>query len=223
MNKLYILFFGAPGSGKGTQAQVLGELLNFPVISTGDLLRQEIKAGSKLGKKIEKNQAEGGLASDHDVQALLNKRLTKKDISHGALFDGYPRRMSQQKFLIHKLNVLSRYHEKTWSVLIDVSDKEVIKRLSGRRACVCGQTYHVKFKPPKRNNKCDDCGKKLFIRSDDKPEIIKNRLKLYHEQNQPLLKYWADKGRLIVVNGEQSIDLVERELLREVIKIGLMR
>ncbi|MEI8360900.1 MAG: nucleoside monophosphate kinase [bacterium] len=223
MKKLYFLFFGAPGSGKGTQAQVLGDLLNFPVISTGDLLRQEIKAGTRFGKRIEKHLTDGALASDADVQNLLNKRLVKKDIKNGALFDGYPRRISQQKYLIHKLNVLSKYHEKTWAVLIDVSDNEVLKRLSGRRACVCGQIYHIKFKPSKKSGKCDECGKKLFVRSDDNPEVIKNRLKLYHEQNRPLLKYWADKGRLIVVNGEQSIDMVEKDLLKQLIKTGLLR
>lgn len=223
MNKLYILFFGAPGSGKGTQAQFLGDLLELPVISTGDLLRQEIKEQTRFGKSIEKHLAQGMLASDNDVQVLLNRRLERKDVSHGALFDGYPRRLSQQRYLIHKVNVLSKHHEKVWAVLVDVNDKEVLSRLSGRRACSCGQTYHVKFKPPKHAGKCDECGKKLFVRSDDKPEVIKERLKLYHEQNKPLLKYWEDKNKLIVVNGEQSIDLVEKELLCKLIKIGLLK
>jgi adenylate kinase len=222
-NYTFLLFFGAPGSGKGTQAQLLGKKLKFPVISTGDLIRQEIKAGSKLGSRIEKDMAAGKLASDSVVKNLLNARVNLGDIVSGALFDGYPRRPTQQKFLIHELDLLSHHHDKVWAVLIDVSDQEVMRRLGGRRVCYCGQTYHLHFNPPKVAGHCNVCGKRLHIRPEDNPKSIKLRLRLYHEQIEKLLTYWKHVGRLIVVNGEQDIKLVQADLTKAIKKHKLLK
>lgn len=214
-NYTFLLFFGAPGSGKGTQAQMLGKKLKFPIISTGDLIRKEIRAETKLGLRIEKDMAAGKLASDSVVKGLLNARINEGDIINGALFDGYPRRPTQQKFLIHELDLLSHHHDKVWAVLIDVSDTEVKRRLGGRRVCSCGQTYHLVFNPPIVSGHCDVCNKRLHVRPEDNQISIKLRLKLYHEQNKKLLTYWKHVGRLIVINGEQDIKKVQSDLNKE--------
>lgn len=213
-NYTFLLFFGAPGSGKGTQAQLLAKKIKFPVISTGDLLRQEIKDQTKIGKKIEKSQAEGKMQSDEVVKELLQRRINKGDIVRGAIFDGYPRRQSQQNFLIHKLDLLSHHHDKVWAVMIEVPDKEVIKRLGGRRVCFCGQTYHTIYNPPKKAGVCDVCGKRLHIRPEDNSKSLKIRLNLYHDLNKPLFDYWKKVGRLIVIDGTKDIDEVQHDLVK---------
>lgn len=208
MSKNYYIFFGPPGSGKGTQAKKVSEFLSLPVISTGEILRQEVELKSEIGKKAEKLMAMGKYVSEELVGELMIKRLRKKDAVNGAIFDGYPRTEFQQNFLINKLkkfNILA--------VFVAVKDLEIKKRLGGRRACVCGHTFHTKFKPAKKMGICDFCGSKLFIRPDDKPESIKTRLEIYHKLTEPLLKYWEDNGKIIKVDGEQKIEVVYREIL----------
>jgi adenylate kinase len=192
---------------------LLAKKIKLPVISTGDLLRQEIKAETRVGLSIQKRLADGKLASDSIVKKLLGQRIEMGDIVSGAIFDGYPRRASQQKFLIHELDLLSHHHDKVWAVLIDVSDKEVMRRLGGRRVCYCGQSYHLDFNPPKEPGRCDICGKKLYRRPEDNPASIKIRLDLYHEQNKKLLGYWHRVGRLLAIDGSQGIAEVQKDLV----------
>lgn len=217
MQKKYFIVFGPPGSGKGTQVKMLAERLNLPAISTGDLLRSEIDKESPIGLSVKALLAEGKLASDEIVGELLLKRLRKKDTAAGVIFDGYPRRLSQQEFLLGHLSKGKSEHAIV-PLLIDVSDEEVVRRISGRRACLCGAVYHLVSKPPKEEGKCDRCGGKLFIRDDDKPSVVKNRLKTYHKESAKILSYWRERKQLVEINGEQSIKKVDAELMRKLKK-----
>ena len=235
MKKQFLIFFGPPGSGKGTQAEMTAKRLKLPAISTGDLLRLELKKKSALGRQAKKYMDKGGLVPDELVERMILGRLKKPDAAAGAIFDGYPRTKRQQEFLLGLLKgdnavsgltalraerpltsarriSLRAEMSHIYAILIDVSDKAVKQRLGGRRACSCGAIYNLKTKPPKRAGVCDRCGKKLFIRDDDKPRVISDRLKVYHKQSQPLLDYWRKEGKLIKVNGEQAIEKVWREM-----------
>jgi len=213
MQKKYFIVFGPPGSGKGTQVKKLAERIKMPAISTGDLLRAEIKKETVVGLEVKKLLAKGKLASDEVVGELLLKRLRNKDTAAGVIFDGYPRRISQQEFLLKHL-LKKKPAPLIIPVLIDVSDDEVIRRISGRRACTCGAVYHLTNKPPKEVGKCDFCGKKLFIRDDDKLSVVKDRLKIYHKESASILDYWRSRQALLMVNGEQPIKKVDSELVR---------
>lgn len=210
-NKTYFIFYGAPGSGKGTQVKLLSERLALPAISTGDLLRSEIKRGTALGREVEGLLAEGRLVSDEIVAGLVTERLKQPDAAQGAIFDGYPRRLSQQEFLLALL--LEDPAVKIVPVLIEVADQEVVKRISRRRACVCGATYHLDINPPKVDGLCDRCGQPVFARDDDRPEVVAARLELYHRESQPMIDYWRSAGSLVEVDGEQPIEEVDRELM----------
>lgn len=217
MQKKYFIVFGAPGSGKGTQIKALAERLQLPAISTGDLLRLEIRKETPVGLAVRELIAKGGLVSDETVGDLLIKRLRQKDTSAGVIFDGYPRRLSQQVFLLGHLSKM-KPEPLIVPLLINVSDDEVVSRISGRRACRCGAVYHLTSKPPQEVGKCDLCGKRLFIREDDKPSVVKARLKTYHQESAKILDYWREQGRLIEINGEQPIKKVDAELMRKLKK-----
>ena len=202
--------FGPPGSGKGTQAEILGKRLNLPTISTGVLLRKEIENKTELGKEVESIMAAGNLVSDEIVAKMIDNRLKEKDAGQGAILDGYPRTLNQQDFL---LSIFKKTAEAVVTpLLVDVSDDEVIKRLGGRRACACGATYHMIYKPPKNDEICDVCGTKLVVRPDDQPEVIKERLKVYHKNVDPVIDYWKKSGKLIIINGEPPIKEVAEEI-----------
>ncbi len=207
----YYIFFGAPGSGKGTQAQLLAKKIKLPIISTGEMLRQEIKNETALGLKLQKIISSGKYVSDKIAGELIIKRLQAPDTAQGAIFDGYPRTRPQQKFLI---DLLLGKGANIVSVLVDVSDQEVLRRQGGRRVCLNGHTFHQKFNPPKITGICDACNKKLFVREDDRPEAVKVRLEVYHKKTEILLKYWEDLDELIIVNGMQDIKLVQGDLLK---------
>ncbi|NTW22824.1 nucleoside monophosphate kinase [Candidatus Falkowbacteria bacterium] len=217
MQKKYFIVFGPPGSGKGTQVKLLAERLNLPAISTGDLLRTEIDRGTPIGLSVKALLAKGRLVSDEIVGELLLKRLRRKDTAAGVIFDGYPRRLSQQEFLLGHLST-KKPEPSIVPLLIDVSDEEVVRRISGRRACLCGAVYHVASKPPKEDGKCDRCAGKLFIRDDDKPSVVKSRLRTYHKESAKILSYWRKQGFLIEINGEQPIKKVDGELMRKLKK-----
>ncbi len=207
--------FGPPGSGKGTQAEILGRKLSLPTISTGVLLRKEIENKTELGKKVESIIAGGNLVSDEIVAKMIETRLRERDAENGAILDGYPRTLYQQDFL---LNILKEIPEaKTIPLLVDVSDDEVVRRLSGRRSCVCGATYHMIYNPPKNDETCDVCGAKLVVRPDDSPDVIKERLKVYHLNVDPVINYWKAGGKLVLINGEQNIGSVADEIADKLI------
>lgn len=217
--KIIIIFWGPPGSGKGTQADRLGEKIKLPVISPGELLRHERDKGTILGKQIADRLARGRLVPDEVVERILDARLRKPDARAGFILDGYPRRLSQLRLLKKRLTRLGKENNLVFAFYIKVSDKEVKKRLGGRLVCDCGAEYHTIYSPPKKKGICDLCGGKLYRRQDDAPEIIKTRLARFHKRIKPLLRDWQKYYPLIKINGEQSIEKVGQDIGKEVRKI----
>lgn len=212
MNRKSFVFFGPPGSGKGTQAVLLGKDLGLPAISLGELLRQKKNSRSHLGKKIEKYLSKGKLVPESIVREVLRTRLDKKDVKAGFILDGYPRTKKQ---LGHFRQILKKTHNIHF-IFIDVDDKEVKKRLGKRRSCSCGATYHLIFNPPKIKGLCDSCKKKIQIRSDDKPAVIGRRLDLYHSETEPLIGGMKKIGTILHINGEQDIAEIQKEIKRQI-------
>ena len=203
-----LILLGPPGSGKGTQAKKLAEKLSIPHISTGDIFRQNIANKTELGLKVKAIVDAGNLVPDELTDALVEDRLAEEDCKTGFILDGYPRNLHQGEALDGMVDI-------DYAINVQVSDEEVTKRLSGRRYCPeCKKTYHVVFNPPAVEGKCD-CGADLIIRDDDKPEVIQDRLNVYHEQTEPIIEYYQNKGNLLNVNGAQDIDLVLAEILQK--------
>lgn len=191
---------GAPGAGKGTQAKMIAEKYQIPHISTGDIFRANIKEGTELGMKAKSYMDAGGLVPDELVIDLVVDRLTWEDAKNGYVLDGFPRTIPQAKALTEAL--AARGEKIDAAIDIDVPDENIINRMGGRRACVsCGATYHIVNIPPKTEGKCDHCGADLILRDDDKPETVKNRLQVYHDQTQPLIDYYQAEGVLREVDG----------------------
>ena len=196
--KLRIL--GAPGAGKGTQAENISKKYNIPSISTGDMIRAAIKSGSELGLEVKSYTDAGKLVPDATVIAIIKERLAQDDCKNGFILDGFPRTIPQAEAL-DELGV-----EIDFALSIEVEDDRIVQRMSGRRACPsCGMTYHVEYKPSKDNKTCDGCGTELTIRNDDKPETVLERLKIYHDQTEPLKKYYGDRDKLIIVEGQEEL------------------
>jgi len=216
LKKIFIIFFGPPGSGKGTQVDMLAESLKLPVISTGELLRHEQEIGSPVGLEVKNLVDSGQMVPDAIIEHIIDKRLNMPDAARGAVFDGYPRRIEQQQNFLNRLKNLTKPTDIILAVLINVSDGVVEERLSGRRVCDCGASYHIKYNPTEVDGICDICGKKTKTRVDDQLEIIKQRLIYYHEHIKPLLDYWSDKRFLISINGEQDIDTIKKELNQKI-------
>ncbi|MFH1523223.1 MAG: nucleoside monophosphate kinase [Patescibacteria group bacterium] len=203
-----IVIFGAQGSGKGTQADILCQKFKIPHISVGEIIRDNIKAKNDLSKKIASIINQGNLIPDKMSGAIVEKRLAKKDCEKGYILEGYPRNLNQLKNL-DKINNLTLVLE------IWISDKEAIKRIGGRRSCPkCGDIYHLKFNPPKVKGICNKCGEKLVIRDDDKEEAIKQRLKIYHENTEPLFKHYKKRGIFKKINGLPPIRVVTKEIMK---------
>lgn len=211
--KIIIIFFGPPGSGKGTQAAMLGEYLKLPAISLGELFRRESLRKGKLAKTLKEIMSRGKLVPQEIVEDVMDKRLREKDARAGFILDGYPRKKIQLEKLSERLRKILKPGDHALAILVDVSDREVKKRLSKRRVCACGAAYHLEFKPPRQRGNCDFCGGRLITREDDKPEVIADRLKLYHKENKPLIKYWEKQGRLIRIRGEQAIGSVKKDII----------
>jgi adenylate kinase len=202
-----IIMLGAPGAGKGTQAKKIADLCNVPHISTGDIFRANIKEGTELGKKAKGYMDAGLLVPDELVCDLVVDRIQQDDCTEGFILDGFPRTIPQAESLTNALNAIEQKME--YALNIDVPDKNIISRMAGRRACVgCGATYHVEFNPPKAADTCDVCGEKLILRDDDKPETVENRLNVYHEQTQPLIDYYNEKGIIHTIDGTQTMEEV---------------
>ena len=184
-----IVMLGAPGAGKGTQADKIAEKYGLPHISTGDIFRKNIKEGTELGKEAKSYMDAGKLVPDELTVRLLLDRVKNDDCAKGYILDGYPRTIPQAEALDKELKKLGEKID--YAINVDVPDENIINRMSGRRACLkCGATYHLKYVPPKKDGICDECGSELVIRDDDKPETVKNRLAVYHEQTQPLIEYF---------------------------------
>ncbi|MEK7203311.1 MAG: nucleoside monophosphate kinase [Patescibacteria group bacterium] len=216
MAKAILIVFGPPGSGKDTQINLLLQKTGWKKISTGELLRAESVLKSKLGKQAKKCMDAGDLVLNKLLINLVIKKLKQK--AKGFIFDGYPRNHGQLKDLLNMFKKYLKKSDKVLALLIDVSDKEVKQRLSQRRVCACGEVYHLKYNQPTSKNVCNICRKKLFIRDDDKPKIIAHRLKIYRKNNKPIFDYWRNIGKLIKINGEQSIDKIHKDLIIELRK-----
>ncbi|MCR4727610.1 MAG: adenylate kinase [Lachnospiraceae bacterium] len=202
-----IIMLGAPGAGKGTQAEMISEKYNLPHISTGDIFRANIKNGTELGKEAKQYMDKGLLVPDELTVKILLDRVSKDDCKNGYVLDGFPRTIPQAEVLDEALTKLN--DKVDFAINIDVPDENIITRMSGRRACVnCGATYHVVYAAPKKENICDKCGNTLILRDDDKPETVKNRLDVYHKQTQPLIEYYGKKGILKEVDGTVSLNEV---------------
>ena len=198
-----MILFGPPGAGKGTQAERLQSDFQLPFISTGDMLRANVKEGSELGREAQRYMDAGELVPDDLIVRMAGERLQQDDTRDGFILDGFPRTIEQAKALDRQLSELGR--RITAALLIDVPDEDVVTRLSSRRVCVkAGHNYHVEFDPPKREGICDQDGSRLIQRDDDKPEVIRNRLQVYHEQTEPLIEYYDDQGLMRRIDGTRS-------------------
>ncbi|MBQ6369636.1 MAG: adenylate kinase [Parasporobacterium sp.] len=202
-----IVMLGCPGAGKGTQAKIIAERYSIPHISTGDIFRANIKEGTELGKKAKTYMDQGALVPDELVVDLVADRLTWEDARDGFVLDGFPRTIPQAEALTKALKEMGT--ELDYAIDIEVPDQNIIERMGGRRACVsCGATYHLVNIPPKTEGKCDKCGSDLILRDDDKPETVKKRLDVYHEQTQPLIEYYQGLGLLREVDGTVQMNEV---------------
>lgn len=207
-----IVIFGPQGSGKGTQAKMLSQKYNIPILAPGEIFRKEIKNGTELGQLVTSFINAGQLVPDEITNKIVFKELTNDKYHNGFILDGYPRNMRQLEDLEKSINI-------THAIELMISDDEAIKRLSNRRICSeCGAIYHLQNKPPKKVEICDICGGKLIIRDDDKPEVIKKRLEIYHQETEPLLNYFFERKKLIRVNGEQSIGKVFQDIINAIEK-----
>lgn len=209
-----IIMLGAPGAGKGTQAKMIADKYQIPHISTGDIFRANIKNGTELGKKAKGYMDEGLLVPDELVVDLVVDRVQQEDCKKGYILDGFPRTIPQADSLE---SALARFNDKIdYALDIEISDENIISRMEGRRACVsCGATYHVVNIPPKVEGICDKCGSSLILRDDDKPETVKKRLDVYHEQSQPLIEYYNEKKILVELDGTKDL----QEVFNVVVKL----
>ncbi|MCR5733584.1 MAG: adenylate kinase [Lachnospiraceae bacterium] len=206
-----IIMLGAPGAGKGTQAKRIAAEYGIPHISTGDIFRANIKEQTALGMEAKNYMDKGQLVPDELTVKILLDRVAKDDCKNGYVLDGYPRTIPQAEVLDEAVAKLGEKID--YAVNVDVPDENIVNRMSGRRACVkCGATYHVKYMPPKTEDVCDTCGSALIIRDDDKPETVKKRLSVYHEQTAPLIEYYGKKGILKEVDGTKDIDVVFEDI-----------
>ena len=207
-----IVMLGAPGAGKGTQAIKIADKYDIPHISTGDIFRANIKGGTELGQKAKSYIDKGELVPDEVTIGMLLDRIAQDDCKNGYVLDGFPRTIPQAESLTEALK--SQSDQIDFALNIDVPDEAIIERMSGRRACPkCGATYHIVYAAPKTENICDKCGTELIIRSDDKPETVKDRLNVYHQQTEPLIAYYKTAGVLREVDGTQELPKVFEDVV----------
>ena len=207
-----IIMLGAPGAGKGTQAKMIAEKFGIPHISTGDIFRANIKNGTELGKKAKEFMDKGQLVPDELTVEILLDRVANDDCKNGYVLDGFPRTIPQADVLDKELTKLG--DKVDFAINVDVPDENIVRRMSGRRACLkCGATYHIEHIPPKTEGICDKCGSELVQRDDDKPETVQNRLSVYHEQTQPLIEYYDKKNILKSVDGTKDMQEVFSDIV----------
>jgi len=195
-----LILLGAPGAGKGTQAEIVSEKYNIPTISTGNIIRAALKNGTEMGLKAKAYIENGELVPDDVVIGIIKERLAEDDCNQGFILDGFPRTIPQAKALDNMGIAVDA------ALSIEVADNEIVKRMSGRRVCEkCGASYHIEYKKPEKEGVCNACGGKLVIRKDDEPETVLNRLNVYHEQTEPLKSYYADANKLLTVEGQDEV------------------
>mgnify|MGYP005750654683 FL=1 len=208
-----LIMLGAPGAGKGTQAKKIAAKYQIPHISTGDIFRANIKAGTELGMKAKSYMDQGQLVPDEVTIGMLLDRISQDDCQNGYVLDGFPRTIPQAESLTAALK--ERGEKMDYAVNVDVPDANIVERMSGRRACLgCGATYHIVYNAPKAEGICDACGEKLVLRDDDKPETVQKRLSVYHEQTQPLIDYYKQEGILAEVDGTQDMEKVFQDIVK---------
>lgn len=209
-----LILMGAPGAGKGTQAEILSAKLGIPTISTGNILRAAVKAGTPVGLKAKALIEAGALVSDDVIIGILKERLAHDDCSGGFILDGVPRTLAQADAIADagiKIDAV---------VDIDVPDSVIEERMTGRRTCLdCGATYHVVFNAPRAEGFCDNCGGRLTVRKDDTPETVRRRLEVYHAETEPLLQYYADRGLLVKIDGTQDPEHTSASILSKLEEI----
>ena len=194
-----LILLGAPGAGKGTQSAKISEKYQIPAISTGDILRAERKAGTELGKEAQSYIEAGQLVPDSVVIGIIKKYMVEHNCENGFILDGFPRSIPQAE-------ALEAMGVRIDAVLsIEVPDEKIIERMSGRRVCSCGASYHVKYNPPKTEDVCDKCGTALYVRADDAAETVKKRLETFHRETEPLKDFYAKKGLLLTVEGQEEV------------------
>ena len=207
-----IIMLGAPGAGKGTQAKMIADQYGMPHVSPGDIFRANIKEGTELGKEVKSYMDQGLLVPDELTVKILLDRVGKEDCQNGFILDGFPRTIPQAEVLDKALAELGDAID--YAINVDVPDEHIIGRMTGRRACLtCGATYHIVHIPPRQEGICDGCGKELVLRDDDKLETVRKRLDVYHEQTQPLIAYYQEKGILRTINGTAEMQDVFTEII----------
>lgn len=203
-----LIFLGAPGAGKGTQADLICSHYQIPHISTGDIIRQALKTGTELGKQAKGYIEKGLLVPDELVIDIIKERIIKEDCKDGFVLDGFPRTIAQAEALDNmgvKIDKVLNFH---------VEDSDIIKRMSGRRVCdKCGSTFHIEFNPSENGEMCDKCTGTLIQRKDDKPEIVKDRLDVYHKETEPLINYYEKQNKLFTINGNADINEITKEAI----------
>ena len=196
-----IIFLGAPGAGKGTQAELVSARYGIPAISTGAIIREAIAAGTEMGLEAKSYAEKGLLVPDEVVIGIIKERLVKDDCKDGFILDGFPRTVAQAEAL-DEMGV-----DIDLVISIEVKDEDIVKRMSGRRVCgSCGSSYHIVYKPSKSGEQCDKCGSDLSIRADDKPEVVLDRLQVYHKMTEPLKDFYKNKGKCVEVKGQEILD-----------------
>lgn len=196
-----LILLGAPGAGKGTQAEIISEKYNIPTISTGNIIRAALKNGTEMGLKAKAYIDSGRLVPDDVVIGIIKERLADDDCQNGFILDGFPRTIPQAEALDQMGIIIDA------ALSIEVSDREIVKRMSGRRVCEkCGASYHIEFKKPTKDGVCDTCGGALVIRKDDEPDTVLDRLDIYHKQTEPLKSYYDAQGKLITAQGQPKVE-----------------
>ncbi len=196
-----LILLGAPGAGKGTQAEVICKALSIPAISTGNIIREALKSGTEMGRKAKSYMDAGKLVPDEVVIGIIEERLAQEDCKNGFILDGFPRTIPQAEALDQMGVVIDRVID------IEVPDEKIVQRMSGRRVCeVCGASYHLLYKKPATEDVCDKCAGALVQRKDDHPETVAERLKVYHAQTEPLKAYYEKQGKLYIVEGQEAVE-----------------
>ena len=203
-----LILLGAPGAGKGTQAEIICERYNIPAISTGNIIREALKSGTEMGIRAKSYMDEGKLVPDEVVIGIIQERLAKNDCRNGFVLDGFPRTIPQAEALDKMGISIDKVLD------IEVSDEAIVQRMSGRRVCEkCGASYHLIYKKPNVDGVCDKCGGTLVQRKDDHPDTVKERLNVYHEQTEPLKDYYSKQGKLCIVEGQDDVADTTKKVL----------